>query len=209
MVDVLRALEIEFIALTPGASFRGLHDSLVNHAGNERPTLLLCIHEESAVALAHGYARVDRQAAGGGAAQQCRADACHDGDLQRLVRPGADPDAGRGRPGGCDAAAALGGLDPYRQRSRRADPRLHQVGRPAGFGAGGARGDRARPPDRRHPAEGSRPMFAWTRPCRRSGWRRRRPPFRWSDSARRRRRNRGSRWCRPRPPRCRRRSGHC
>jgi thiamine pyrophosphate-dependent acetolactate synthase large subunit-like protein len=58
MVDVLRALDIEFIALTPGASFRGLHDSLVNHAGNQRPTLLLCIHEESAVALAHGYARV-------------------------------------------------------------------------------------------------------------------------------------------------------
>ena len=47
-----------YIALTPGASFRGLHDSLVNHLGNTRPELLLCIHEETAVALAHGYARV-------------------------------------------------------------------------------------------------------------------------------------------------------
>ncbi len=58
MADMLRALEIPYIALTPGASFRGLHDSLVNHLGNTRPELLLCIHEESAVALAHGYTRV-------------------------------------------------------------------------------------------------------------------------------------------------------
>src|SRR5216110_3835230 len=55
---LLRALDIPYIALTPGASFRGLHDSLVNYLGNERPELLLCIHEEHAVALAHGYARV-------------------------------------------------------------------------------------------------------------------------------------------------------
>jgi len=58
VADLLRALEIPYIALTPGASFRGLHDSLVNHLGNTRPELLLCIHEETAVALAHGYARV-------------------------------------------------------------------------------------------------------------------------------------------------------
>src|SRR5438093_5804007 len=58
IADLLRALEIPYIALTPGASFRGLHDSLVNHLGNTRPELLLCVHEESAVALAHGYARV-------------------------------------------------------------------------------------------------------------------------------------------------------
>ena len=38
---MLRALDVEFIALTPGASFRGLHDSLVNHLGNTRPELLL------------------------------------------------------------------------------------------------------------------------------------------------------------------------
>ena len=59
---MLRALDIEFIALTPGASFRGLHDSLVNHLGNERPTLLLTVHEEHAVAIAHGYARVTGRA---------------------------------------------------------------------------------------------------------------------------------------------------
>ena len=58
MCDMLRALGIEFIALTPGASFRGLHDSLVNYLGNARPEMILAIHEECAVAIAHGYARV-------------------------------------------------------------------------------------------------------------------------------------------------------
>ena len=58
IAGMLRALDVEFIALTPGASFRGLHDSLVNHLGNERPELLLVLHEENAVAMAHGYARV-------------------------------------------------------------------------------------------------------------------------------------------------------
>ena len=42
----------------PGASYRGIHDSLVNYLGNTRPRMLLCLHEESAVALAHGYAKV-------------------------------------------------------------------------------------------------------------------------------------------------------
>ena len=58
IAQLLRELDIPYIALTPGASFRGLHDSLVNFLGNERPSMLLCIHEENAVALAHGYARV-------------------------------------------------------------------------------------------------------------------------------------------------------
>src|SRR6266446_10880179 len=54
---MLRALDLPYIALNPGASFSGLHDSLVNYLGNERPQLLLCLHEESAVAIAHGYAK--------------------------------------------------------------------------------------------------------------------------------------------------------
>ncbi len=58
LAQILRELHIPYIALTPGASFRGLHDSLVNFLGNTRPELLLCIHEENAVSLAHGYARV-------------------------------------------------------------------------------------------------------------------------------------------------------
>jgi thiamine pyrophosphate-dependent acetolactate synthase large subunit-like protein len=54
---MLRALEIPYLALNPGASYRGLHDSIVNYLGNERPQMLLCLHEEAAVAIAHGYAR--------------------------------------------------------------------------------------------------------------------------------------------------------
>ncbi len=54
----LRNLDIPFVALNPGASFRGLHDSLVNFLGNERPRMLLCLHEEHAVAIAHGWAKV-------------------------------------------------------------------------------------------------------------------------------------------------------
>jgi thiamine pyrophosphate-dependent acetolactate synthase large subunit-like protein len=58
VADTLRALEIPYIALNPGASYRGLHDSIVNFLGNETPQMLLCLHEESAVAIAHGYAKV-------------------------------------------------------------------------------------------------------------------------------------------------------
>ncbi|MCI0816533.1 MAG: thiamine pyrophosphate-binding protein, partial [Chloroflexi bacterium] len=57
IVDTLRGLGIDYVAMNPGATFRGIHDSIVNFAGNERPELILCSHEEIAVAIAHGYAR--------------------------------------------------------------------------------------------------------------------------------------------------------
>ncbi len=53
----LRALNVPYLALNPGASYRGLHDSLVNHLGNAAPQMLLCLHEENAIAIAHGYAK--------------------------------------------------------------------------------------------------------------------------------------------------------
>lgn len=58
VAGLLRAGGYDYVTLTPGASFRGLHDSLVNFLGNRNPQLLLCIHEEVAVAIAHGYAKV-------------------------------------------------------------------------------------------------------------------------------------------------------
>jgi acetolactate synthase I/II/III large subunit len=58
IAEALRDLRIPFIALNPGASYRGLHDSLVNHLGNEAPQMLLCLHEEHAVAIAQGWAKV-------------------------------------------------------------------------------------------------------------------------------------------------------
>lgn len=57
IADLLRALDIPFFALVPGSSFRGLHDSLVNRLGNRAPQMVLCLHEEHAVAIADGYAR--------------------------------------------------------------------------------------------------------------------------------------------------------
>ena len=62
VADALRATQVPYIALNPGASYRGLHDSLVNYLGNEQPQMLLCLHEESAVAIAHGYAKVTGKA---------------------------------------------------------------------------------------------------------------------------------------------------
>ena len=57
MVDILRALGIKYIAPNPGASYRGLHDSLVNY-GDGGPEMLMCSHEEIAVAIANGYGGV-------------------------------------------------------------------------------------------------------------------------------------------------------
>jgi thiamine pyrophosphate-dependent acetolactate synthase large subunit-like protein len=58
IADMLRALDIPYVLLNPGASFRGLHDSIVNHLGNEKPQMIVVLHEEHAVAIAHGYAKV-------------------------------------------------------------------------------------------------------------------------------------------------------
>jgi thiamine pyrophosphate-dependent acetolactate synthase large subunit-like protein len=52
---VLRSLDVPYIALNPGASYRGLHDSIVNYLGNRAPQMLLCLHDETAVHVAHGY----------------------------------------------------------------------------------------------------------------------------------------------------------
>ena len=62
VAETLSALEIPYIAVTPGASYRGLHDSIVNYLGNSTPQMLLCVHEEFAVAIAHGYAKVTGKA---------------------------------------------------------------------------------------------------------------------------------------------------
>ena len=56
MVDVLRGLDLEYVALNPGSSFRGLHDSLVNYGGDEI-TMIECPHEKLALGVAHGYAK--------------------------------------------------------------------------------------------------------------------------------------------------------
>ena len=56
IVDLIKRYDFPFITLNPGASFRGLHDSLVNY-GNNTPPMMLCQHEEIAVQIAHGFAK--------------------------------------------------------------------------------------------------------------------------------------------------------
>jgi acetolactate synthase-1/2/3 large subunit len=59
MVDVIRSLGIEYAACNPGSSFEGLHESIINYGNNTMPELITCCHEESAVAMAHGYGKIE------------------------------------------------------------------------------------------------------------------------------------------------------
>lgn len=59
MVDVFKSLEFDYICANPGSSFRGLHESIINYGGNEHPELITCCHEESSVAMAHGYFKAE------------------------------------------------------------------------------------------------------------------------------------------------------
>src|SRR5579863_2889347 len=59
MVDVIKTLGFEYVCANPGSSFRGLHESFVNYGHNKTPELLTCCHEESSVAMAHGYAKIE------------------------------------------------------------------------------------------------------------------------------------------------------
>jgi len=54
---VVRELGLPYIALVPGSSYRGLHDSLVNYLGNRTPQMILCLHDENAVSIAQGYCK--------------------------------------------------------------------------------------------------------------------------------------------------------
>src|SRR4051795_5237399 len=55
MVDVIKSLKIDYVYSNPASSFRGLHESLINYGKNQMPEFITCMHEESSVAMAHGY----------------------------------------------------------------------------------------------------------------------------------------------------------
>jgi thiamine pyrophosphate-dependent acetolactate synthase large subunit-like protein len=59
MIDVMKSLGIEYVCANPGSSFRGLHESVINYGGNRNPEFITCCHEESSVAMAHGYAKIE------------------------------------------------------------------------------------------------------------------------------------------------------
>jgi acetolactate synthase I/II/III large subunit len=58
MVDVIKSLDIDYVPCNPAQSFRGLHESLIDYGGNKKPEFLTCTHEESSVAMAHGYFKI-------------------------------------------------------------------------------------------------------------------------------------------------------
>ena len=55
--EMLRRMDIKYLAMNPGASYRGFHDSIVNYLGNSGPQMLLCLHEDHAVHIAQGYGK--------------------------------------------------------------------------------------------------------------------------------------------------------
>jgi acetolactate synthase-1/2/3 large subunit len=59
MVDVFKALGFEYVCAVAGSSFRALHESVINYGGNKNPEFLTCCHEESSVAMAHGFAKIE------------------------------------------------------------------------------------------------------------------------------------------------------
>src|SRR3954465_13133135 len=58
MVDVIKTLGIKYCPANCASSYRGIHESLINYGGNKMPEFLTCMHEESAVAMGHGYFKV-------------------------------------------------------------------------------------------------------------------------------------------------------
>src|SRR5499427_4830599 len=59
MVDVLKTLDFDYIFANPGSSFRGLQESFINYGKNTKPEWITCCHEESSVAMAHGYYKIE------------------------------------------------------------------------------------------------------------------------------------------------------
>ena len=59
MVDVLKTLNFEYLAANPGSTYESLHESLINYGNNQTPEFLTCTHEENAVAMAHGYYKIE------------------------------------------------------------------------------------------------------------------------------------------------------
>ena len=51
IVDLMKAFDIKYAAFNPGATFRGIHDSILNYGGNKKPEVIFCCHEEYSVAI--------------------------------------------------------------------------------------------------------------------------------------------------------------
>ena len=61
MLDVLKSVGFEYLAATCASSFKGLHESVVNYGHNTAPEFIATTHEETSVAIAHGYAKIENK----------------------------------------------------------------------------------------------------------------------------------------------------
>ena len=134
MVDVLKSLDFEYVAANPGSSFRGLHESIINYGGNTKPEFITCCHEESSVAMAHGYFKVEGKPMAvlvhGTVGLQHASMAIYNAYCDRVpvyIIVGNTLDA--------DAAPARRRVGAQRAGRGGDGPRLHQVGRHAGLAA--------------------------------------------------------------------------
>lgn len=59
MMDVLKPLNFEFMTINSHSDSAGLQESVINYTGNKNPELITCLHEEVAVAMAHGYFKIE------------------------------------------------------------------------------------------------------------------------------------------------------
>ena len=59
MMDVLKPLGFEYVTINPHSDSGGLQESIINYTGNQNPELITCLHEEVAVAMAHGYFKIE------------------------------------------------------------------------------------------------------------------------------------------------------
>src|SRR5579862_2707189 len=58
MADVINSLGIEYMFINCASSYRGLHEAIVNHSNN-KPEIITCVHEDIAVHMAQGYAKIE------------------------------------------------------------------------------------------------------------------------------------------------------
>src|SRR6266571_1817246 len=59
MVEVFKTLDIDYLAMNCASSIRGLHEAVINYGKNVKPEILTCPHEEIAVSMAQGYAKIE------------------------------------------------------------------------------------------------------------------------------------------------------
>ena len=79
MVDIFKSLDMEYMFSMCASSFMGIHESVLNYAGNKSPESITCTHEEISVAMANGYAKIEGKPRARVRARHGRAAARRDG----------------------------------------------------------------------------------------------------------------------------------